>query len=100
MSRLYWYGHVKKMCGRYADTESSNLQELMYESAITETIDEFMKQENGEIKLEVVKMVLLDRTETVIGAAHKVNYSADTKQTHNNMQKSSYPITGWLDFFY
>ena len=78
MSRLYWYGHVKKMCERCADTESNNLQELMYESAITETIDEFMKQEKGEIKLEVVKMVLFDRTETVIGAAHKVNYSADT----------------------
>nr|DAK98189.1 MAG TPA: hypothetical protein [Caudoviricetes sp.]DAL34634.1 MAG TPA_asm: hypothetical protein [Caudoviricetes sp.] len=28
---------------------------------------------------------------------HTFNF---TKQTHNNMQKSSYPITGWLDFFY
>lgn len=77
MSRVYWYGQVKDMCKRYP-IECSCIQELMYQSAIEQTIEEFRQQDNGDTKLKVIKMVLFDKTDTILGAAVKVNYSIDT----------------------
>jgi hypothetical protein len=77
MGREYWYGTVKKMCRRYGE-EISNLQELIYNSAIEQTIDEIQRQKNGDVKMRVIRMVLFDNTHTPQGAALEVNYSEDT----------------------
>ena len=74
----YWYGIVKKQIGISKAEGKGSLQSLIIENAITEANRETKKLPNGDLRLQAVKGILIDRTSNYEGMALQVNYSERT----------------------
>ena len=83
--KYYWHPLVKKMivvCGskKYSDIPAEQKYILAIEKAINQT----KNQKNGDYKVQSIKDILLNRTETILSMAFKIGYSEKTIQNWIN----------------
>ncbi len=66
-----WWGHVKAIIRAYPGQIGKDLSrvEMMNYEAVKAAIDATRRMENGEARMKVVRLVHLERTHTVEGAA-------------------------------
>lgn len=83
--KYYWHPLVKKMilvCGKkkYSDIPA----EQKYILAIEKAIEQTKQQKNGDYKVQSIKDILLNRTETILSMTFKIGYSEKTIQNWIN----------------
>lgn len=69
-----WWGHVKAIIQGYpgqAGKDLSRVETMNYE-AVKAAIEAAQRMENGEARMKVIRLVHLDRTHTLEGAALEV----------------------------
>lgn len=69
--RYPWWGHVKAIIRAYPGQmgkDLSRVEAMNYES-VKAAIEATQRMENGEARIKVIRLVHLDRTHTVEGAA-------------------------------
>lgn len=80
--RYYWYEISSKMVKRYKKLEKKVKPEREWKKAIDEIFDEIRTQKDGEERIEVIEMVLINQTHTISGAAQKIPTSWWTAQRY------------------
>lgn len=69
-----WWGHVRAIIQAYPGQIGKDLSrvETMNYEAVKAAIEATERMENGEVRMKVIRMVHLDRTHTVEGAALRI----------------------------
>lgn len=81
----YWYGNSQTMIRRYPGLKSEKgLQPAMWADAIDRALEETAKMTDGESRIEVIRLIHFDKTDTIDGAALKVHASRRTVQRWNS----------------
>lgn len=73
-----YYGYIKMRIGKYPEIKKEpGIIPMLQWNAIEKELDLLNKDENQD-KIKAVKMVLINKTHTVEGAAQVLHYSYDT----------------------
>ena len=75
----YWFGISKGMICRYTQIKNGeSRQEKNWTKAIEDALEAARGLENGEYRVEAIRLVLLDKKLTQPGAADALHYSERT----------------------
>lgn len=78
--KYYWYNHVKKMIRFSYSQEAKSTQELLMLKAIKEAEKDLSSTEDGDLKLNAIKDVIILQKLDFAGAGLKYNYCDRTIQ--------------------
>ena len=77
----YWYGLSQTMIRRYPGIKSERgIQSAIFTQAIEQALEDTARLNDGDSRIQVIKLIYFDKTDTIDGAALKVHASRRTVQ--------------------